>query len=126
MNKTTKLIADAWSAGRKLHLKNTHTNGKSVWLFDNEIVRRVNNEIMFTFAGYPTRTTRERLNGLLYDQSIGFSIRKGQVLALVDRYDGQRVTVDIDDNTWYFVSDLREGEPEREPVEADDWAAFEA
>ena len=38
--------------------------GVRMYLFGNLIAERVGNRIRITMAGYPTNTTRERLNGI--------------------------------------------------------------
>ena len=44
----------------------THTDGQTVWLHNNRIAwRNDQGDICFTLAGWPTTTTRERINGLL-------------------------------------------------------------
>ena len=63
MRKVTQKIAKAFNDGRTLTIGNTRTDGKSVWLHGNEIVRKDNDGATeISFAGWPTVTTRERLN----------------------------------------------------------------
>jgi len=63
MRKVTQEIANAFRQGRKLTKGNTSTDGNSIWLHGNKIVRRnEGGEVEISFAGWPTVTTRERLN----------------------------------------------------------------
>ena len=62
MRKVTQQIANAFMARKAKTIGNTHTDGESIWLHGNEIVRRnESDEIEISLAGWPTVTTRERL-----------------------------------------------------------------
>ena len=127
MRKVTQRITEAWAQGRKLTVSNTRTDGTSIWLFDHEIVRIVDDDIMFTFAGYGTPTTRDRLNAVLNQHGISLYQRKGEQMATVSRFNGADATMTLDDDVWYSVCELRgvtRKEPEPEPV--DDWELLEA
>jgi len=66
MRKVTQQIKDAWEAGEERTIGNTYTDGKSVYLHSNEIIRRNDDgTVQFTNAGWPTRLTHERLGGIL-------------------------------------------------------------
>jgi hypothetical protein len=41
-----------------------------VWLHGNKIIKRENNEIYFSLAGWNTLTTRERINGIVGNKVI--------------------------------------------------------
>jgi len=64
MRKITEKIISSFYHGEKKIISNTRTDGKSIWLHENEIVRIKNGRIEITNAGWPTNTTKERLNGL--------------------------------------------------------------
>ena len=64
MRQITQRIKDAFDAGKSLQISNTRTDGQSVWLHGNEIVRREGNKVLATLAGWNTPTTRERVNGV--------------------------------------------------------------
>ena len=65
MRKVTQSIKTAFEQGNHLKVGNTRTNGKSVFLHGNEIIRRDHSgRIWFTFAGWGTPTTRERIKGI--------------------------------------------------------------
>jgi len=66
MRIVTQRIKTAFEQGKHLKVGNTRTNGKSVFLHGNEIIRRDSTgRIWFTFAGWGSATTRERLRGIL-------------------------------------------------------------
>lgn len=65
MRKVTQQIKQAFEQGKHLKVGNTSTNGTSVFLHGNEIVKRdPSGLIMATLAGWNTPTTRERINGI--------------------------------------------------------------
>ena len=66
MRLVTARIKQAFENGKHLKVNNTRTNGKSVFLHGNEIIRRDSTgRVWFTFAGWGSVTTRERLRGIL-------------------------------------------------------------
>ena len=65
MRKVTEQIKKAFEQGTSLKIGNTKTNGTSVFLHGNEIVKRdPSGLVMATLAGWNTSTTRERVNGI--------------------------------------------------------------
>jgi hypothetical protein len=65
MRKITERIKKAFEQGQSLKVGNTETDGTSVWLFGNKIVRRDNTGTVWaTLAGWNTPTTRERVNNI--------------------------------------------------------------
>ena len=65
MRKVTQEIKQAFEQGKSKKVGNTETNGTSVFLHGNEIVRREPSGLVFaTLAGWNTPTTRERVNGI--------------------------------------------------------------
>ena len=65
MRKVTAQIKQAFEQGEPLKIGNTRTDGTSVFLHGNEIIRRDISGLVFaTLAGHNTRTTRERVNGI--------------------------------------------------------------
>jgi hypothetical protein len=67
-------------------------------LHGNTIAKLCGNTLYITFAGYPTKTTKERLNGLF---NIRYGTRPFYVKQHVLHYDDNP----IDDDTWYRVVD---------------------
>ena len=65
MRKVTEKTVSAFLAGKSCTVGNTTTDGTVLLLHGNRIAERMpDGSIMATLAGWPTVTTRERLNGL--------------------------------------------------------------
>ena len=82
MRKETKEIAIAFMGENTLHKARTMTDGICVYLHGNMIVGRspVDSRVVYyTLAGWPTTTTRERLNGIaeILGHPVRFFQRKG-------------------------------------------------
>ena len=72
MRRETQKIMNAFRGGYPARAARTHTDGQTVWLHNNTIAWRSNdNDISFCLAGWPTTTTRERINGLLSTFGMG-------------------------------------------------------
>ena len=65
MRQETQKIMSAFLRGQKASAARTNTDGRSVWLHGNLIAERGTTKTWFTLAGWPTVTTRDRVNGLL-------------------------------------------------------------
>lgn len=65
MRKVTQQIKAAFEQGKSLKVGNTETDGKTVWLHGNAIVKRdPDGLVRWSLAGWNTPTTRERVNGI--------------------------------------------------------------
>ena len=79
MRKGTAQIIAAFINGKRLTIKNTRTDGQSIYYHGNLIAWRNEDGTVFcTLAGWGTPTTRERLNALAQKLTGrgGFSQRK--------------------------------------------------
>lgn len=65
MRKITKDICEALQSGKPCTRSNTYTDGVKVFLHNNLIAFKRENGLSISLAGWPTATTRERINGLL-------------------------------------------------------------
>lgn len=71
MRNVTKIVCEDFILGNRRKIKNTETDGQSLWLHGNRIAwfethPDHNDRILcLSLAGWPTVTTRERLNGVL-------------------------------------------------------------
>ena len=66
MRQETQKIMSAFLRGQKASAARTNTDGHSVWLHGNLIAQRSEGDYVdFSLAGWPTVTTRDRVNGLL-------------------------------------------------------------
>lgn len=64
MKTVTKTIIGAFLDRKPKTLNNTSTDGQSLFLFGNKIAEHRPDGVWFTLAGWPTVTTRDRLNAL--------------------------------------------------------------
>lgn len=65
MRKVTEQIKQAFDNGTSLKVGNTRTDGQTVWLHGNAIVKRDDwGVVEWSLAGWNTPTTRERINGI--------------------------------------------------------------
>lgn len=64
MRKIEQQIGKAFNSGKKLSVGNTETDGKSVFLHGNEIIKRMKGHVYISLAGWPTPTTRSRINAI--------------------------------------------------------------
>ena len=66
MRQETQKIMSAFLQGQKASAARTNTDGNTVWLHGNKIAQRSEGDFVdFSLAGWPTVTTRDRINGLL-------------------------------------------------------------
>ena len=97
MRKVTQEIREAWLQGKPKKVSNTHTDGNSVWLHGNKIIEVIDGTVYATLAGWPTRTTMDRLNGITTGT---FYTRKYQPRCTTARGD-----FPINSSEWYEVGD---------------------
>ncbi len=96
MIKVTQQIKKAFEQGTSLKIGNTRTNGTSVFLHGNEIVKRdPSGLVMATLAGWNTPTTRERVNGIT-----GLGIHQSNFVPMlnnqeIDSFDWISVTEEV-------------------------------
>ena len=101
MRKITLKIARSLYQGRPCKISNTYTDGEKVFLHDNLIAFKRENGLSISLAGWPTVTTRERINGLLeffYDSDARIYQRYGDQYISTHRGDAQ-----ILDNVFYAL-----------------------
>jgi hypothetical protein len=70
MRKITQQITTAFESKQKRTIGNTHSDGNTLFLHNNAIAKWLSDtpngkkELYISHAGWPTNTTKERLNGL--------------------------------------------------------------
>tara|TARA_Y100000356_G_C11131086_1_gene220099 strand:- start:238 stop:519 length:282 start_codon:yes stop_codon:yes gene_type:complete len=88
MRQVTKQIREAFEQGTAKKVGNTRTDGQTVWLHGNEIVKRdASGLVLWSLAGWNTVTTRERVNGIVdagVHQVKGEPVVGGQVISSHD------------------------------------------
>ncbi len=114
MRKETHKIATAFAARKAARAARTTTDGKSVELHGNRIAWFTPqdtgtglNDVAFTLAGWPSVTTRERINGILSvlgHPRVGISQRKGRQYVVCNAQPVQ----EIEPNDVFTLSELRE------------------
>lgn len=65
MRKVTEQVALSLIRGESRTVGNTSTDGQHLWLHGNLIAQKRDGYVLLSLAGWPTPTTRERLNGIL-------------------------------------------------------------
>lgn len=87
---TDKIVA-AFGNRQKARQGNTHTDGKSYFLHNNEIAKWEDDGLWVTNAGWFSSTTKERLNGL---PGVSVQQKAGQWYLNGKPWDGKWVNVD--------------------------------
>jgi hypothetical protein len=100
MRKITKELRQAWLRQEAWRKSNTETDGLKVWLHGNCIAKRdpETGRVLYSLAGWPTNTTKERLNGILPAGWYISQINHRQVLLGPMGYASK-----IDDYEWFDV-----------------------
>jgi|TARA_B100001094_G_scaffold234374_1_gene229318 hypothetical protein len=66
MRKVTEQIKHAFESRQRKAVGNTTTDGNTVWLHGNAIIKRdPDGLVRWSLAGWNTPTTRERVNGIV-------------------------------------------------------------
>jgi len=64
MRQITRDIVQAFESRNSLRIDNSRTDGQSLWLFNNQIAEWRWDGLWISNAGWKSKTTKERLNGL--------------------------------------------------------------
>lgn len=75
MRQVTKQVTDAFLSGRAKKVTNTHTDGRSLWLFSNKIAEHREDGLYVSNCGYKTKTTAERLRAL---PNVNLTTKRGE------------------------------------------------
>jgi hypothetical protein len=65
MRKVSREVVTAFLNGQSKKNSNTSTDGNTLYLFGNKIAEKINDSICIYDGGYPSVTTKERLNSLI-------------------------------------------------------------
>jgi len=118
MRKISKDAARAFCNNHKFNRDNTQVRSfptiagtmTELYLHGNIIARKRNDKIHLSLAGYPTMTTRERLNTLLSElnKSIRFYQHKHEQFASYEYFGSQSPKYDqpINSRSWYLLGDV--------------------
>lgn len=109
MRKITKEICSALYQGKPCTRSNTYTDGKKVYLHNNLIAIKRHDGLSISLAGWPTVTTRERINGLL-SNFFGYEDRLfgGRRVQIYQKLGDQYITTSkghakINEDSFYYV-----------------------
>lgn len=91
MRQITIDVCGAFENRTKRTKSNTHTDGKTLFLYGNAIAEWRDDGLYITNAGWPTNTTKERLNGL---RGVSINQSKGEWYLNGHKWDGAWVKVD--------------------------------
>ena len=75
MRRITERIVSAFLRDESLKIDNTRTDGRAIWLWENKIAEFREDGLWITNAGWPSTTTKERLNGI---PDVRIAQKKGQ------------------------------------------------
>ena len=103
MRQETQKIMSAFLRGKKASAARTNTDGHNVWLHGNKIAQRSEGDFVdFSLAGWPTVTTRDRVNGLLELSGSGYRVfQKNGTQFLTNGTDVR----EIGDSEWIGLND---------------------
>lgn len=91
MRQVTEQIVSAFLRNEVRRVSNSRTDGRTLWLFENRIAEFRDNGLWITNAGWPSPTTKERLNGI---PDVRIVQKKGQWYLNGHAWDGEWVHVE--------------------------------
>ena len=109
MRQITRDIVNAFQNSRSLTIDNSRTDGESLWLFGNKIAEIRRDGLWITNAGWDSKTTKERLNGL---SGVRIQQVRGTWFLNGRAWDGRWVNVDAWNDGTLSVPEESVQEPE--------------
>lgn len=109
MRQITRDIVNAFQNSRSLRIDNSRTDGESLWLFNNKIAEIRRDGLWITNAGWKSKTTKERLNGL---EEVHIQQVRGNWFLNGRAWDGGWVQVDAWNDGIEYVDGANVQEPE--------------
>tara|TARA_R100000808_G_scaffold1753_1_gene7581 strand:+ start:472 stop:801 length:330 start_codon:yes stop_codon:yes gene_type:complete len=105
MRKVTQKIVSAFAQGEPAASGNTTTDGNAIWLHGNRIAQRdESGSVWVTLAGWPTVTTRERVNGLCEELGCNYRItQKNHNQVLTHLKSEETWDIDVHDRVYVSV-----------------------
>lgn len=88
--KTAQQTVNAFLNKKEFHCGNTYSTGSELFLFGKKIAEYRKEEIYITNAGYPTRTTHDRLNEF---PNVHIDIKNGQSYLNNELWDGSWIKI---------------------------------
>ena len=100
MRQVTKHIVNSFLSGQRDQISNSMTDGKSLYLWGNEIARfNSDGKLEISLCGYNTVTTRERLNGVLSLGGYNLRVSSKNFTPMING-------VEISSNRYYVIDTL--------------------
>ena len=100
MRQVTEEITRAFLNGQRKAVSNSMTDGKSLYLWGNEIARfNSDGKLEISLCGYNTVTTRERLNGVLTLGGYNLKVSSKNFTPMING-------VEISSNRYYVIDTL--------------------
>lgn len=98
----------AFINGKSANCGNTTTNGNEVRLFGNRIIwRDENGEVYVSSCGWPSYTTKERLNGFFILCSLSYYIGQKNFQWFLCRFYSPEVRFEWDSNHEYSLAEIK-------------------
>lgn len=120
MTQITERICRAFMNHRTLKIDNSETDGTSLWLFGNMVAQWRHGELCITNAGWKTKTTKERLNGL---DGVRIQSIRGTWHLNGTAWDGGWIQVSNNYGNW-SIDEPTDSEPVEEEIEFDTTCAW--
>lgn len=98
-------IARAFVNQTRAVCKNTYTDGEAVYLHGHKIVWRQDGDIYFSLCGWPTKTTRDRINHVLAQVNAPFRLCQDKHEAMIYNWSTQQLQ-EMSIRLPYAVSDF--------------------
>lgn len=102
MRQITVKIVHAFQGRYELRIDNSRTDGTSLWLFGNKIAMWREDGLWISNGGWDSKTTKERLNGLL---GVYIKQKRGAWYLNEREWDGRWVNVDAWNRGITYVND---------------------
>ena len=93
MRKVTEKMCEAFYNGRKSKITNTYCDGNAIYLHGYMIIERREDGVYITNAGWNTRTTNDRLNGLCRVYNVNVYHKNGQLMLNDNEWDGKWIKI---------------------------------
>jgi hypothetical protein len=102
MRKVTEQVVGAFERRQSRKVSNTETDGTSLWLFGNKIAEYRAGGIWITNAGWSSKTTKERLNGI---EGVHITQKRGEWYLNGHSWDGSWICINDADSLSEQVSE---------------------
>lgn len=102
MRKVEREVIVAFLERRSRKVGNTHTDGQTLYLHGNAIARHILMGIQVSLAGWPTATTRSRINALSRLAGTSTYLRQRSHVTWI--YDPELPAEPMELDLWYWLA----------------------